>query len=230
MSPPLAGVVVVVRGTFALLLLDIFPGRGTVEAMPLAYSLYALVDVGCYENVDNVAPVAQYIVSSTSDEYAVALFSRLAYGITLELVEVLLREIILVEIALAEQWYMVVEQSAEEAFVLIVLLEELLTESAFLGREIEYLLVIEFAVESLRECLGYGTPARAYLPSDIDDNIIHEYSDFYDFCFLTLVINLIMTTAAMSAAMKSLVGSAAHTPLSPRNSGSMPRAGMRMMS
>ena len=61
-----------------------------------------------------------------------------------------------------------VEQRAEKAFLLVVLLEELLAEAALLGCKVEQFLVVEVAPEVLGQLLGDDESAAAKLAPYVD--------------------------------------------------------------
>ena len=172
MSPALARVVVVEGRAFLLLLLDEFPRRGPVDALPLAHALYAPVDVGRDEDVDHILQVAQDVIGRPPHKHAAALVGRLADGFALKQEKTLLREVVLIEIVVAHKRYVGVEQRAEESPLLVVLLEKLLREAALLGREVEYFLVVEPAAELLGQLSGDDMPAAAYLSSDVNDDVL----------------------------------------------------------
>ena len=126
MSPLLAGVVVVVGSTLLLVVADKLASGGTVDALALAYCLDAVVDVGSDEDIDYVLVVTEYIVGCSAHEYAVALVGSLLDGIALELIESFLGEVIVVEVVVAQEGKVGVEERLEESLLLIVLLKELL--------------------------------------------------------------------------------------------------------
>lgn len=69
---------------------------------------------------------------------------------------------------------MQMEQGLHNPFLLVVLLEEPLAESALLGGQVEQFLVVEPAAEILGKHLRYKPAAGSYLAADIDDDgIIH---------------------------------------------------------
>ena len=136
--------------------------------MALADASYALVEVGRDEHADGVLEVAQHVVGATAYEHARVGFGRLAYGVALKLEQTLLRQLVVVEVAVRHERGVHVEQRAEEAFLLVVLLEKLLAEAALLCGKVEQLLVVEIAPEVVGQALGYYESAAAELPSDVD--------------------------------------------------------------
>ena len=69
---------------------------------------------------------------------------------------------------------MQMEQGLHNPFLLVVLLEEPLAESALLGGQVKQFLVVEPAAEILGKHLGDESAAGSYLSADIDDDgIIH---------------------------------------------------------
>ena len=125
-SPQLASVVVVVGSTLLLVVADKLASGGTVDALALAYCLDAIVDVGSDEDIDYVLVVTEHIVGGSAHEYAVALVGSLLDGIALELIEPFLREVVVVEVVVAQEGQVGVEERLEESLLLIVLLKELL--------------------------------------------------------------------------------------------------------
>ena len=94
-------------------------------------------------------------------------FGRLAYGIALKLEETLLRQVVIIEVSVAQMRNVQMEYCLEKVFVLIVTFEKLLAESAFLCRQIEQFPIIEATVETLRQTGSYSASAAAELPSYI---------------------------------------------------------------
>lgn len=176
MSPLLACIVIVIRCPVVFLMSDVFACSGSVPTMPLAHTLNALVHVGRDENVDRVLVVAQHIVGSSSHEHTVPLVGSLAYRVALEEIEILLGEIVLIEIVIAQQRHVDMEQRFQEALLLIILFKELLTEPALLGRKIQQLLVVEGTFELVGQLLGNDSPTRSDLAADVNNHFgfIHD--------------------------------------------------------
>ena len=125
-APLLACIVIVVRGALLLMAFDKLAGAGSVDVFSLAHSLDAVVDVGGDEDVDYVLVITQHIVGGSAHEHAVALVGSLSDGVALELVQTFLREVVVIEIAVAQEGQMGMEERLEESLLLIVLLEEFL--------------------------------------------------------------------------------------------------------
>ena len=64
------------------------------------------------------------------------------------------------------------EEGTQEALVLIVLLEELLTESTFLGSQVEKLLVVKLTVEPFCQLPGDDPATGTYLPANVNDYLL----------------------------------------------------------
>lgn len=75
------------------------------------------------------------------------LFGSCSYGIALELIEFFLREAAGIVTVAAQEWELNVEVSFQESFLFVVLFKELLRESAFFCCKVQYLTVVEMAVE-----------------------------------------------------------------------------------
>ena len=125
-APFLACIVIVVRGALLLMAFDELAGAGSVDVLSLAHCLDAVVDIGGDEDVDHVLVITQHIVSGSAHENAVALIGSLSDGVALELVQTFLREVVVIEIAVAQEGQMGMEERLEESLLLIVLLEEFL--------------------------------------------------------------------------------------------------------
>ena len=80
----------------------------------------------------------------------------------------------MIEIAIAQERQMGMEDRLEETLLLIVLLKEFLGESTLLGCQVEELSVIALAAEVLRQFLGDDMAAATYLATHVDDNLIHN--------------------------------------------------------
>ena len=102
----------------------------------------------------------------------------MADGLALEVEEILLRELVVVEAAIVDQGQMQMEIRLQEAFVLIVLLEDLLAEAALCGGAAEQLVVVEGALEPLGEPSGDDSAAAAKLPAYDDDDflLVHAFA------------------------------------------------------
>ena len=64
------------------------------------------------------------------------------------------------------------EKGTQEALMLIVLLKELLTESTFLGSQVEKFLIIELTAELLCQLPGDDAATGTYLPADVNDYLL----------------------------------------------------------
>ena len=171
--PLLACIVIVVGGTLLLVALDELAGGGSVDVLSLAHGLDAVVDVGGDEDVDHVLVIAQHIVGSAAYEDTVALVCSLLDGVALKLVQSFLREVIVIEIVVAQEGQMGVEERLEEALLLIVLLEEFLGEATLLGCQVEQLTVVALSTEILCQLLGDDMAAASYLANHVYDNLFH---------------------------------------------------------
>ena len=78
-------------------------GAGSVDVLSLANCLDAVVDVGGDEDIDHVLVITQHIVGGSAHKYAVALIGSLSDGIALELVQTFLREVVVIEIVIAQE-------------------------------------------------------------------------------------------------------------------------------
>ena len=76
----------------------------------------------------------------------------------------------MIEIGVADVWQMQMEKRADKAFLLIVLLKELLTEPAFFGGKIENFLVVHLAVEVFGKHSSDDSASAAELSPHINDN------------------------------------------------------------
>lgn len=173
-SPFLAGIVIVVRGALLLMAFDKLAGGGSVDVLSLAHRLDAVVDVGGDEDVDYILEVAQHIVGGSAHKHAVALIGSLSDGIALELVQTFLREVVVIEIVIAQERQMGMKERLEESLLLIVLLEEFLRESTLLGGKIQQFTVVALATEILRQSLGDDMAAATYLATHVYDNLGHK--------------------------------------------------------
>ena len=172
-SPLLACIVIVVRGALFLMAFDKLAGAGSVDVLSLANCLNAIVDIGGDEDVDHVLVITQHIVGGSAHKHAVALIGSLSDGVALELVQTFLREVVVIEIAIAQEGQMGMEERLEESLLLIVLLEEFLRESTLLGGKVQQLTVVTFATEILRQLLGDDMAAATYLATYVYDNLFH---------------------------------------------------------
>ena len=186
--PLLAGIVIVVGGTLLLVVLDELAGGGSVDVLSLAHGLDAVVDVGGDEDVDHVLVIAQHIVGSTAYENTVALVGCLLDGIALKLVQSFLREVVVIEIVVAQERQMGVEERLEESLLLIVLLEEFLGESALLGCQVEQFTVVALATEILCQLLCDDVSATAYLSAHVYNYLSHKVLFFVE-CIFCLFIH-----------------------------------------
>ena len=184
--PLLACIVIVVGGTLLLVVLDELAGGGSVDVLSLAHGLDAVVDVGGDEDVDHVLVIAQHIVGSTAYENTVALVGCLLDGIALKLVQSFLREVVVIEIVVAQERQMGVEERLEESLLLIVLLEEFLGESALLGCQVEQLTVVALATEILSQHLCDDVSATAYLSAHVYNYLSHKVLFFVECIFIEL--------------------------------------------
>ena len=66
---------------------------------------------------------------------------------------------------------MQVEERLEEAFLLVVRLEELLREATLFGSQVQNLAIVELAAELLSQFLGDYAASRADLPAHVDDDM-----------------------------------------------------------
>ena len=173
-SPLLAGIVIVVRGSLLLMAFDKLAGAGSVDVLSLAHCLDAVVDVGGDENIDHILVITQHIVGGSAHKHAVALIGSLSDGVALELVQTFLREVVVIEIAVAQEGQMGMEERLEESLLLIVLLEEFLRESALLGGKVQQFPVVALATEILRQSLGDDMAAASYLATYVYDNLGHK--------------------------------------------------------
>ena len=173
-SPLLACIVIVVRGALLLVAFDELAGGGSVDVLSLAHCLNAVVDIGGDEDINHILVITQHIVSGSAHEHAVALVGSLSDGVALELVQAFLREVVVIEVVIAQERQMGMEERLEESLLLIVLLEEFLRESTLLGGKIQQLTVVTFATEILRQLLGDDMPAATYLATYVYDNLIHN--------------------------------------------------------
>ena len=80
----------------------------------------------------------------------------------------------MIEIVVAQERQMGVEERLEESLLLIVLLEEFLRESTLLGGKIQQFPVVTFATEILRQLLGDDMAAASYLATYVYDNLGHK--------------------------------------------------------
>ena len=173
-SPLLAGIVIVVRGSLLLMAFDKLAGAGSVDVLSLAHCLDAVVDVGGDEDVDYILVVTQHIVGGSAHKHAVALIGSLSDGVALELVQTFLREVVVIEVVVAQERQMGMEERLEESLLLIVLLEEFLRESALLGGKVQQFPVVALATEILRQSLGDDMAAASYLATYVYDNLGHK--------------------------------------------------------
>ena len=173
-SPLLACIVIVVRGALLLMAFDKLAGGGSVDVLSLAHRLDAVVDVGGDEDVDYILVVAQHIVGGSAHKHAVALIGSLSDGIALELVQTFLREVVVIEIVIAQERQMGMKERLEESLLLIVLLEEFLRKTALLGGKIQQFPVVALATEILRQSLGDDMAAATYLATHVYDNLGHK--------------------------------------------------------
>ena len=173
-SPLLAGIVIVVRGALLLMVFYELAGGGSVDVLSLANSLDAVVNVGGDEDIDHVLVVAQHIVGGSAHKHAVALVGSLLDGVALELVQAFLREVVVIEVVVAQERQMSVEERLEESLLLIVLLEESLRKTALLGSKVEQFPVVAFATEIFRQLLSDDMAAATNLATYVYDNLGHK--------------------------------------------------------
>ena len=172
-SPLLACIVIVVRGALLLMAFDELAGGGSVDVLSLAHCLDAVVDVGGDEDVDYILVVAQHIVGGSAHKHAVALIGSLSDGVALELVQAFLREVVVIEVVVAQERQMGMEERLEESLLLIVLLEEFLRKTALLGGKVQQFPVVALATEILRQLLGDDMAPATNLATHVYDNLIH---------------------------------------------------------
>ena len=140
--------------------------------MSLCHRFDTVVEVGSDEDIYFLFHVAENVVCRTSHEDAATLLCGLSDSLALKLVQSFLREVATVETRLAEQGHVDVEPTAQILLRLVVLFKELFGETALLCGKVEYLLVVEFAVECLGKHLGYDQTTRSDLPSYVDDELL----------------------------------------------------------
>lgn len=104
MSPLFARVIIIVGCATFLTILNHFAGGFAVDALAPANILDALVDIGCDEDVDHIVHIAENIVGSAANKYAIALLSRFQDGVALKLIELFWREGILIVVVGGEKW------------------------------------------------------------------------------------------------------------------------------
>lgn len=172
-APLLAGIVIVVGGALLFMVFDKLAGGGSVDVLSLAYSLDAVIEIGGDEDVDHILVVTQHIVGGSTHKHAVALVGCLSDGVALELVQAFLREVVVIEVVVAQERQMSVEERLEESLLLIVLLEEFLRESALLGSKVQQFPVVALATEILRQSLGDDMAAATNLATYVYDNLFH---------------------------------------------------------
>ena len=177
-APLLSRVIIVIACTLTLTLGDILASLSTSDIMALADILYTEIHRCRDKDIDNILMVTEDIICRSANEDTTAFISRLTDSITLELVKALIREAALIEIALTEQRHMNMEPTAEEAFLLVVLFEELLREATLLSRKVKQFLIIELATELLCKHLGDYPSATAYLSANVYNYIIHLVFEF----------------------------------------------------
>ena len=102
-----------------------------------------------------------FIVGAASHKHARTLFGGLDDGIALKLEQALLREVRLIHAATAEMRGLHIEQSLEEALLLIVLLEELLREATLLCSQVHQFTVIVLGLEIECQHAPDVVPSRA---------------------------------------------------------------------
>ena len=173
-SPLLACIVIVVRGALLLMAFDELAGAGSVDVLSLAHRLDAVIDVGGDEDVEYILVITQHIVGGSAHKHAVALIGSLSDGVALELVQTFLREVVVIEIVIAQERQMGMKERLEESLLLIVLLEEFLRKTALLGCKVQQLSVVALATEILRQFLGDDMAAATYLATYVYDNLGHK--------------------------------------------------------
>ena len=173
-SPFLAGIVIVVGGTLLLMAFDELASAGSVDVLSLAYCLDAVVDVGGDEDIDHILVITQHIVGGSAHKHAVALIGSLSDGVALELVQTFLREVVVIEVVIAQKRQMGMKERLEESLLLIVLLEEFLRKTALLGGKVQQFPVVALATEILRQFLGDYMAAATYLATYVYDNLGHK--------------------------------------------------------
>ena len=172
MPPLLSCIIIIVSGAVLFARVNIFACFRAIHIVSLADTLNALIEVCRNEDADSVLEVAQHIVGRTAYEDATVLGSSLPDGIALKLIKRVLGKVVLIEVVLSHEWYMQMKERLEEAFPLIVLLKEFLAESALLSSEVQQFLVVELASERVGKHLGNDSAAGAYLPANIDDDLL----------------------------------------------------------
>ena len=172
-SPLLACVVIVVGGALLLVAFDELAGGGSVDVLSLAYCLDAVIEIGGDEDIDHILVIAQHIVGGSTHKHTVALIGSLPDGVALELVQTFLREVVVIEVVVAQKRQMSMEERLEESLLLIVLLEEFLRKTALLGSKVQQFPVVALATEILRQSLGDDMAAATYLATYVYDNLFH---------------------------------------------------------
>ncbi len=153
-APFLACIVIVVRGALLLVVFDELAGGGSVDVLSLAHGLDAVVDVGGDEDVDHVLVITQHIVGGSAHKHAVALVGSLLDGVALELVQSFLREVVVIEIVVAQERQMGVEESLKNPFCSSFCSKNFSENPTLLGGKVEQLTVVALATEILSQLLG----------------------------------------------------------------------------
>ena len=121
--------------------------------------------------------IAVFLISNTIRITIISrsrLIGSLSDGVALELVQTFLREVVVIEVVVAQERQMGMEERLEESLLLIVLLEEFLRESALLGGKVQQFPVVALATEILRQSLGDDMAAASYLATYVYDNLGHK--------------------------------------------------------
>jgi len=79
-----------------------------------------------------------------------------------------------IEVVVAQERQMSMEERLEESLLLIVLLEEFLRKTALLGGKVQQFPVVAFATEILRQFLGNDMAAATNLATHVYDNLGHK--------------------------------------------------------
>jgi phosphoribosylglycinamide formyltransferase 2 len=111
---------------------DKLAGGGSVDVLSLAHCLDAVVEVGGDENIDHILVITQHIVGGSAHKHAVAFIGSLSDGVALELVQAFLREVVVIEVVVAQERQMGMKERLEESLLLIVPeIEAIRTERLF---------------------------------------------------------------------------------------------------
>ena len=146
-------------------LLGLFGG----DVVEVAHAAHAVVHVGGDEDVDAARLVAQDVVGAAADEDTRMVVGRLTDGFALYAEERLVADLVVVEVALAQEGEEAAEDRAEKALALVALFEDFGAEPALFGGYGEYLLVVVGNFEIVGQQVPDGAPAAAELAAYVDD-------------------------------------------------------------